>query len=332
MVATVYWTGHESESWYNGGTAVGATTAGGNYDANFSRSAATIGVTPIQWSPPQGNVAERWFRMRASQYFGTSGLTVNIVEFRNSSGQGCLRLRSVSGSTLELQYWNGSVWTLIGSAVNATAALNDKFIDIVCKINNTTGWFGWWIDGTKQYEMFNVDTDLFGGSAVDSVWLAAWNQFNGSAVSELILADGETLGMRCATLAPTGTGATTGWTSGTFADVDEAVVNDADMISSNTAAQVDTFAMSNLSATAALLIPVAVKVGMRARNSAVVPQNLQAALRVAGTDYFGSNIPGLTTSFQNLGFGTVWNLSPATGLPFTVSEINAAEGGAKSIT
>jgi len=109
-------------------------------------------------------------------------------------------------------------------------------------------------------------------------------------------------------------------------------VNDSDFIQSAAASQIDTFALNNLSTQAAALVPVAVQVNARARNSAVAPTGMTPVVRVSGTDYFApAPVTGLTTSFQN-GFGYVWNLSPATGLPWTVSEMNGAEGGERSET
>lgn len=328
MVATVLFAGHESESW-TGTPNVGATVSAGDFDADYSRCASIIGITPVQWGLPSfGNLAEVWLHTRWSTFFGIQvAINKSIMEFKNSASQGILRLFYI-GTTAQLQYWSGAAWVQIGATF--TPSLANQTIDIACKIHSTTGWFAIWLDGTKVVEL--VGNTNFFAATVDQIWLCGFNSFNGSAMSEIIAANGETLSMRCATLGVTGAGTTNTMASGTFVDVDEiGASNDADFTQANAAGQLATYALGNLSVAAQALTPVAVCVNLRARNSAVVPQNLQAALRSASINYFSSTFPTPTTSFQS-GYGYVWSTDPATAAPWTISGINAAEGGEKAIT
>lgn len=331
MPPTPLWAGHESESWQTA-TAIAVNTSSANFDSNYSRCAAIIGTTPVRWGPSSfGNLSELWLRMRAAEYFGaSSNPNVGVINFMTSGGQVILRLYATGNpATVQLQYWNGSSYTNIGSSVAISTALSNSFVDVACKIHSTDGWFAWWVNGTKQYELVG-NTDFF-SATIDQVSIAGWNQFNSSAISEIVAADLETVGMRVATLALTGAGATNTFASGVYTDVNGSSVNDATFLQSDTAGQLATFTLSDLSASAQLLTPLSVHVNMRARNSAVVPQNLEPAVRTGGTDYFGSAVPGLNTSFWN-GFGYVWNLNPDTAAPWDASEINAAEAGARSAT
>lgn len=327
---TIFWAGTEGESVdvaTLSGTIFTSTTST-NYDTDYSRAALNIAGASRANKVGAGDVPEGWFHTRWGAA-ATGGIANgrSIIEFRNSAGVGVLRLWSITAG-YQLQYWNGSTWTTIGSTM-AITTVNGRTWDIKCLIDNTVGHFAAYVDGVLQHELTG-DTDLFSGSAVDHIILQSWGATNERFQSEMIFADASTLGFRLATLVPNGNGANTAWT-GTFADVDEADANDADFLSSATASQVETMTMTNLSANAAMLTPIAVINSARARNAASGPQNLQLAVRSGGTDYFGSNVSGLNTSFTS-GFQEIWHNNPNTASAWTPTDIDGMEIGDKSIT
>jgi hypothetical protein len=328
-MTVVYWAGTEAEAFDTTTGLVATNTTSSNYDTDYSRSAidAFGGVRCNKVGC--GSVAEAWFHTRWGAA-NTGGVANNrsIIEFRNSSGQGVLRLLSLSTPTFSLQYWNGSSWVTIGSTMTVTLGAT-RVWDIQCRIDNTTGSFAAYVDGVLQVSLTG-DTDVFTGSAIEYVFIQSWGATNERLQSECILADSSTLGLRLATLVPNGNGANTAWT-GTFADVDESNVNDADFLSSATANQVETMTLTDLTTNAALLTPVAVINSARARNGASGPQNIQLAFRTASTDYFSSNLSGLNTTFTS-GYQQIRHTNPNTSAPWTVSEINGLEIGDKSIT
>lgn len=330
---TILWAGTEPEAFE---TLCGVSTSTAEYDSNFSRCALNLGQnaagTTVLCGVVLGGLTEAWFHTRmGSNVLNADLANQAFIEFRTSSAQGILRVICTGViNTFKLQYWSGAAWVDIGTSFTATVSTSPTW-DVQCKIDNVNGRFVCYVDGTIVASLIG-DTDFF-SPTIDKVRLGTWSEFNAKYVSECIISNTSTVGMRLATNYVTGAGTTTGWTSGTFADVDETTVNDADFISSGTANQVDTFALQDLSATAAALIPVAVVGSARARNAPAGPQNLQLAVRTGGTDYFSPTVtsPAINTSFQN-GFQNIWNVNPNTGVAWTASEINALEAGAKSIT
>ena len=329
-MVNILWAGTEADA-FDTASPQAVTTSSSEYDVDFSRSATEIrGGGDRCNKQALSDIPEAWWHYRWGG--GNTGGVANnrgIVTFFNSANVGVLRLLSLSTPAFRLEYWNGSAWTAIGADFTTTLGVNGRTWDIKCLVDNTVGDFAIWIDGTLTRQLTG-DTDFFSGSAVDYVTINGWGATNARFVSECIIADGDTRGMRLATLVPNGAGATTDFT-GTFADVDEVTINDADFLSSATANQVETMTLTNLSAVAGALTPVAVVATARARNAATGPQNLQLAVRTNSLDFFSSSLPSLGTSFLD-GYFNVWNTNPDTTTAWTVSEINALEAGVKSIT
>lgn len=124
----------------------------------------------------------------------------------------------------------------------------------------------------------------------------------------------------------TGAGASSAWsgTTGTFADIDDAGINDADSLSSATAAQRHTFAYSNPPALGANEALGDVFLWTRARNSGGAPSNIKPVRRDSGgTDNVGSSFSGITGAYQSF-------LTRYSGLSET--EFNASEFGVESAT
>lgn len=326
---TILFAATERESFVVASGSISTSTSSSRFDSDFSRSAIEFPQDSAQVQVPavaMGNLSEVWFHGLFAQELGFT-FNSNIIEFRNSAGLGILRLFANSSTTVKLQYWNGSSWVDIGSPFTWTSTGNNT-IDIRCKIDNSTGDFAFYWNGAVQAQLTG-DTDQVAASAVDIILVRGWQASLPRQMSEVIVSTTSTLGQRVATLPPTATGTTSAWT-GTFADVDESDINDSDFISSGTPSQVTTFGMADLSATAAGYDVVAFVAAARARHGATGPQNLQLATRTHSTDYYSSNVAGLTTSFAN-GFYEIWEDNPNTSVPWTTTEINAVEAGVKSI-
>lgn len=318
---------------FPGGALPPSTTTGGSFDSNFSRSGLVMdgsGSSAGPWGPVtlMGNIAECWVHFR--MYFAAISLTNANTPFQiqNSAGQGVLRLQNVSTANYQMQYWNGSAWTNVGSSVAVT---NGTFeFDVHSKIDNSTGIFEIFINGVSTWS-FSGDTDLFSGSANDRVLFDRFT--TGSApdaiISEIIIATTDTRSLRVATLVPNGAGASTAWT-GTFADVDETDINDADFVSATTAPIDELFTLTDLSTVAQGYDPVAVTIGTRGRVGVTGPSNLQTLLRTGSTDYNSSN-KGPTTSFASVS-QTIYDQNPNTTADWTISDIQGLEVGVRSIT
>ncbi len=147
-----------------------------------------------------------------------------------------------------------------------------------------------------------------------------------SFVSEIIIADEDTRTyVAVATLAPDGAGTTNQWT-GTYADIDEAVLNDADMITSAAAGQIFECTLNDLPA--GNWSVRGVKIAARASKGASGPGTLKLGIDSAGTDSTVDR--ALTTSLAN--YERLMELNPITGVRFTVAEVNALQAALISAT
>lgn len=325
---TVYWAGTENEAFDAG---VLDYTTGGGFDSNFSRAALELGSTVVRCNKVNlPNLMTSWFHYRwGGASTGAETNTRTLVLFSQADGVGILRLQQTGTAPNKFfQYWDGAAWQNIGAALTITTG-DGRQIDIKCVIDGAVGDFSLWVDGVLERSLTG-DTDFFSSTGAAYVSIQGWGNSNQREVSECIIADQNTLSMRLCTLVPNGNGANTAWT-GAFGDVDEAEINDADFISSGTAAQVETFTLTNLSAAALALTPVAVIGSFRARNAVTGPQNIDPAVRTGGANFFGSSVAGLNTSFTN-GYQNVWGVNPDTGVAWTTTEIDALEAGVRSAT
>lgn len=326
--------GGEFDAFLITGTNWAFSTSNGTtwYDSNYSRG-AMYGVHS-DWLTPNFDTdyAEAWAHVRMYPDGNVFSAT-DIIEFRNVSNQGVLRLRLSSSLTLQLQYWNGATWTNIG-ATYVYAADAVYVFDVHCKIANTGGLFEFYVNGVL-HSSISGDTDVFIGSAIRNCKFNTLSNVNGGVntcyMSEIIVCTDDTRSMRLATLAPNGAGTIDQWV-GAYTDVNEiGTYNDASYISSGTAAQVELFTLTDLSATAQTLDVVGVTLTGRGRRGATGPQNLQAALYTGGAQFNTGSLPNVGLSFATLQQG-IWDLNPDTGLAWTIAEVLALEAGYESIT
>jgi hypothetical protein len=133
---------------------------------------------------------------------------------------------------------------------------------------------------------------------------------------------------RIAGLFPTGAGNSAQWdpSAGSNWDcVEEVPYSDADYVSTNVADEVDTHALSNLPAEAAVI--KCVQMTVRARREGAGLINIAPAVRTTGGDAYGADLL-LQSSFTP--HSNIWELNPGTASPWTPSEVDAMEGGYKS--
>jgi len=304
-----------------------------NGDPNFCRGGMSYAAGSEPVTPDFGaDQLEVWAHMVTRQN-GSSpqGSGFDLLELRNSSDQGVVRLRMIAAGTIQLQYYNGTAWT----AVNPTFNISGNTVysmDLYVKIDDVAGMIEWYRNGVLQASFYG-DTNLFSGASIRKAKIGMLSNVNGGAnrsdQSEIIIATQDTRSMRLATLVPNGNGALDQWT-GSFNDVDEVgVYTDFDYISSGTAEQVELFTVSDLSATAQTLDVVGVVVTGRGRKGAGGPQNLQMAIYTGGVQYNTGDLPGLTNAFATLQ-PAIWDQNPQTLAPWTVAEVQQLQIGFQS--
>lgn len=155
-----------------------------------------------------------------------------------------------------------------------------------------------------------------------------------ATISHVIIADaiGDIVGTpRIGTLFPNGAGATSSWTpsaGSNWQNVDEVTPNDdTDYNSSDTVGHVDTYAMQDTPAGVGAISGLAVTV--RVTKTDANSRTVAAVLRIGGVDYVHATAKGIPGGWAFLQW--FWTLSPATGLAFTVAELDALEAGVKII-
>lgn len=325
MTAQPLYFGNEMDAFTGSDSTVVETTAGGHYDATYTRCAIVTSpgtsFKSLAFTPQTGGVYFNFCLSYGPQITGENALFYIL----NDSGSVMFKMTGNrnGGSTylVKMYYYNGSGFTAIGSGASVIQAAVQYF---TIYANKTTGRATLYVGGSQQ------DTGTAGSFAsvtnfaraehlADTVVLqeAYWSQCFASTSS--------TLGQRLYTVVEDTNGAAQDWT-GAVTDINELVVNDATGITSTTNGNVSTYYKTGLS-----LSGVVLGIGTSARFDvgATGPQNIQNVLRVSGANYTSPSALGIT------GFAPaqyMWMTNPATSTAWTTAAANAVEWGAKAIT
>lgn len=248
---------------------------------------------------------------------------IDVVHLLNAAGTSVFRITqsrvSSTSRTWQVQYLNASsAWANAGSAltfdVNRTAY--DLYVDL-------TGSIRLYSAGTEVLTVTGLSLGHISGIAKARFFSTGV----GRSVSQVIAADESTIGMRLATIYPSGAGATTDWT-GTYTEIDEIAYSDADFVNSSTNGQIEL-----VTGTAPALtgyVVRAVGISARAKRGSSGPANLRLILRSGGTNYDnGADIA------LGLGYGAyeaIWETNPATSAAWVNTAISALQYGVKAIT
>lgn len=305
------------------------TSGAGRFDPDYSRGAISAPSGSSVFRAEVGARDELWISVRhftANSFSSNS----NVVAVLDSAGNVLFALRVLAGNVLAAAYYTASTTNTTISPSAAVLSSSPYTLTFHVKM----------LAANQALVEFFLDGVPISSATVTSAWFSGKKPFSArfntsgtvSYFSEVIITDSEDpRGWRVATLAPNGSGSSDEWT-GSYVDVDEiGVPDDLDFISSATAGQVELFSMSNLSAPAQNMTPVAVCQATRARVGAGGPQNIQPGIRTGGANFFGSSLTGLTPEFGATP-SCVWGVNPATSNPWTIAEIQNLEAGYRSAT
>lgn len=251
----------------------------------------------------------------------------------SSADVACLRGDMQNGDVL-YQYWDGAAWQNIGSGTLHSPVENTEYtIDININIADSGGFYKVYIDGSLWEETGNIDTNVTDVAAVDYLRLYSSNRdsFDRMDYSEVICADESTIDWRLQTLEATAAGTTSDWT-GAYTDIDDTVIVDkTDIIETDTATDVVTYACANMSTPAKAVGEIkGVVVSCQARaSSASAPQSIDGVVRVNSTDY-NSAASNLDIGYEIHQF--IWDVSPDTAVLWTSTEVDAMEFGFEANT
>jgi hypothetical protein len=240
-----------------------------------------------------------------------------------ATSTGVFRIRTTN-LTLQMQAWISSAWADIGSPVTWDGTSEIQTLDLYIDGNSATGTAKLYLAGTLRETAASVD--LSNVTGVTSLRSYGIDTASGHLISQVIVADEPTIGMRLASYYPSGAGATADWT-GDYTSVDEVVLSDADFIYSSTNGQVELFTTTGPSLTG--YVVRAVGVYARSKKGAAGVANLQLALRISGTNYYSANMA------QDVGYsayGNIWATNPDTVGDWLVSQIAALQPGVRAVT
>jgi hypothetical protein len=132
-------------------------------------------------------------------------------------------------------------------------------------------------------------------------------------------------GLRIGTLVVNADDGTNQWTPSTavahYSTVDEVPPSAVDYLQTNTVDQVERFGMTDCPVNA--LVIKGFKIVLQARkDSDASPSTIATGLTIGGVDYYGTP---MVLPINSCGVVTQFATSPATGLPFTPAELNAAK-------
>jgi hypothetical protein len=230
---------------------------------------------------------------------------------------------------LEIRKWNGSTWDSLATVTDPiyiTSLNSVRRLDFYIKLGNP-GTFGvYW----NNLPAISINTlDLSGIGTIDKIRFCCPPTSTEYYVSEVVVADWNTIGSKIVVRPPTGNGSYQEWTNGGFAVVDDTDATGADLAVSGTVGQRTTYTHAAFTALAATEVVAGVKVAATVNRDAGGPQNINFMTRISTTDYNGADT-ALNVSQTRI--GKMWETSPATAVAWTIAEINAAHMGVRSRT
>lgn len=309
MASRFLYQGIHSAFTRNTGT-VANSTSGSGFNATYCDSYVRLaesppGVAIADFTTGDGTddyvAAGERLDIRADIFMQSSGgATCDALVLLNNADQQLVKLAFTSAFTLRLYFNSGTlatpVWTQIGSNIShASTAVYTYVLRIGIDPAGTA----------HTYELFFNGSSLFSGTfnmplltRIDAARFASGANVNLGVSQVLAAADMSLVGSFVSALKATGAGSSSGMTGGA-ADVNEVVLSDATVVSSDTVAQRTTLAISDLPTLTGLVVANEVRHTFRANNDGGAgPQNLKPVIRQSGADTVGSVISGLNTGYK----------------------------------
>lgn len=325
--------GEDSDFTATGGLTV--QTTAGLFRAGYGRCALRMPTTPSSTIAESdvfsaGPVTSCWLtaRIRFGGFtttilrkligLGRSGTTQHLSLAVNTQ-TGRLRLvRGTSGA-------NSGDTLLQEETGNSIAALTLHKLDIELVSFGASATVRVYVDGASS-PVINFTGNVIPSSItnVDMVTLYAGGDnfatVQSADISEIAVSDQDTRSLSLVTLSPSGAGDNGAW-SGSFADVDETTLNDADAIGSSVVGNESNFALSDLPAGSFSVR--AVRVSARASSfGGAAPTSIAVGMRSGGTTSVGAaESPGIAWT----PVARIMQTNPITSANFTLAEVDALQ-------
>lgn len=277
------------------------------------------------------NDKEFWYGYR---WVGGGGFIIGGISFRmyDFTGKEWLRLRGQGASDQQLQLSTNGFGSSLVNYPASTIVQPSTPVEYCFRIKKhaTDGVIEWWINGGLWFTTPTMDTTGFCVGSPDKVIFGCPNSNGVMYVSEIraSAATRSCVGADIFTADYTADGDDTDW-AGAVAGINEISEDTSTVVSSDAAGQDSSFIARPVPTLSGNTAIQALVTSGKWRTSVGSPQNLKHYLRIAGTNYAGATlaVPGVSSTLQ-----TVWETSPATTDPFTVTELNATQRGMRSVT
>lgn len=228
--------------------------------------------------------------------------------------------------------------TTLGTSSGVTLATGIwYYIEVTFTLHDTTGAVTVKVNETTVLSLTNVDTKNAGsGSVYDMIHIGArstssqnatyddWYVTNGAGSAYTGMVGDVTV----ETVRPNGNGNSSQWvgsdsnSTDNYLLVDEDTYDSADYVQSSTANEKDLYTYGDLAAASGGVKGVMVLGTMQKTASGA--KSARQITRVGGTNYNGASV---TLDTSDLARKQTWEVSPATAVDWTISEVNGAEFG-----
>jgi hypothetical protein len=276
------------------------------YNASFARGySGANGAASYLETPSVSAQADFWLHFDIDQE-GTinSSTKERTVELLDNGGIGQIRLAVnwLSGgadASWEIQTFDGALWNGVGSFNAAPGTM--QTVDIHVVSNTASGSINVYLSGTHRIDSGTINLSGFTGIAKARCYGLTHSIAERCGYSQMILATESTIGKRVGTIVMTGQGSTHTFTTGGFGNIDELAYSDADVINSDTNAQVELFTGTPVPSFTSYVIR-ALAICARVKKESTGIAQVQLALRSAGTTYFSA------TKSLDFAYGNICNM------------------------
>jgi len=311
------------------------SSTSGNKRAGVRASFAVRSNRGIRKKLRNGTPSEFWFRWvfrgQANMLTNLPYITfyeLGVPLFRISTG-------ATSGDTLKLERYDSGAWsTLVTSVILSPSTFNNLYVyDLHIKLGNPGICTLYATLASNDAPAKIIDETALnlafpGVIGVDEFYVTGvYNTSTDHWVSEMIMTDWCTLGAELRVTTPNANGTYLEFTAGDYLSIDEPVLDTVYALS-GTADQRLSYSKTAVAALMAGGNIESVFIGSTANyDAAGGPTKLNHFWRISSIDYHSADAV-LATALA--GVQTQYDLSPATGLPWTLTELNAAQAGFRS--
>jgi hypothetical protein len=251
-----------------------------------------------------------------------------VLEVRSGTTTLCSLWRT-NNSSGNLKAYSGYGSSLLATGTATTPTSTTRKIGVYIKIDDSAGRFKVTVDGATDID-FTGDTKPGTETTMDNVVLGA-RSGEPNANFDTFIVDSTTMptGTKIQGIAITGAGNSTQYdpsTGSNYACVDEIPYSDTDYVSTNTADEIDTYILGNLTGSVGEIKGVQVQARALYEGAAAVTK-LDLVIRTNSTNYTSTD-KSLTTSY--VGYTNIWELNPNGSVVWTESTINDIEIGIKA--